>query len=249
VATLIVDARPLEFATPVVDTVEPVALPLAAKPEPADDDEGAIDLSAELTFLSEGGDDAHEAADGKRLAGEPVGVDTIEIVAVEPASIAEAAVVEATGAGAAGRPRADLAPWTEMYVTPGRMWPTLEGVQAEAPPPDDECPSEPEPVAARPRPLEWTELVASLRQDIERRRAERVPAADPPMAARAANVPTIRGSQSDAGRKRRGKNLKPAQDEWGFFDPEQCGFAALLAKLDQVTVGPDATDDDVGRPA
>jgi hypothetical protein len=25
------------------------------------------------------------------------------------------------------------------------------------------------------------------------------------------------------------------QDEWGFFDPEQCGFAALLAKLDQMT--------------
>jgi hypothetical protein len=28
---------------------------------------------------------------------------------------------------------------------------------------------------------------------------------------------------------------KPVQDEWGFFDPEQCGFAALLAKLDEVT--------------
>jgi hypothetical protein len=25
---------------------------------------------------------------------------------------------------------------------------------------------------------------------------------------------------------------KPAQDEWGMFDPQQCGFAALLAKLD-----------------
>ena len=27
---------------------------------------------------------------------------------------------------------------------------------------------------------------------------------------------------------------KPIQDEWGFFDPEQCGFAALLAKLDEI---------------
>ena len=26
----------------------------------------------------------------------------------------------------------------------------------------------------------------------------------------------------------------PVQDEWGVFDPEQCGFAALLAKLDEV---------------
>jgi hypothetical protein len=25
-----------------------------------------------------------------------------------------------------------------------------------------------------------------------------------------------------------------AQDEWGFFDPEQCGFSALVAKLDQM---------------
>jgi hypothetical protein len=24
------------------------------------------------------------------------------------------------------------------------------------------------------------------------------------------------------------------QDEWGFFDPEQCGFAALLAKLEEI---------------
>ena len=28
---------------------------------------------------------------------------------------------------------------------------------------------------------------------------------------------------------------KPAQDEWGFFDPDQCGFAALIAKLDDIT--------------
>lgn len=27
---------------------------------------------------------------------------------------------------------------------------------------------------------------------------------------------------------------KPVQDEWGFFDPEQCGFAALIAKLDEI---------------
>ena len=26
----------------------------------------------------------------------------------------------------------------------------------------------------------------------------------------------------------------PVQDEWGFFDPQQCGFAALLAKLDEI---------------
>jgi hypothetical protein len=39
----------------------------------------------------------------------------------------------------------------------------------------------------------------------------------------------------------KGKNHRPAkkkkhpQDEWGFFDPEQCGFAALLTKLEEIT--------------
>lgn len=28
---------------------------------------------------------------------------------------------------------------------------------------------------------------------------------------------------------------KPVQDEWGLFDPSQCGFAALLDKLDEIT--------------
>jgi hypothetical protein len=25
------------------------------------------------------------------------------------------------------------------------------------------------------------------------------------------------------------------QDEWGLYDPEQCGFAALLERLDELT--------------
>ena len=38
---------------------------------------------------------------------------------------------------------------------------------------------------------------------------------------------------SPTGRKK--KTPKPAQDEWGLFDPAQCGFAALLEKLNEVT--------------
>jgi hypothetical protein len=33
---------------------------------------------------------------------------------------------------------------------------------------------------------------------------------------------------------KRARKLLPAQDEWGFFDPHQCGFPALLAKLDEI---------------
>ena len=32
----------------------------------------------------------------------------------------------------------------------------------------------------------------------------------------------------------RGGSAKPLQDEWGFFDPDQCGFRALLARLDAI---------------
>ena len=43
--------------------------------------------------------------------------------------------------------------------------------------------------------------------------------------------------QPPARRVPRGR--RPVQDEWGFFDPEQCGFAALLAKLAEITEGDD----------
>ena len=51
-----------------------------------------------------------------------------------------------------------------MYLTPGRIWPALEGVPAETP-------------VARTEQPDWIELVASLRQDLERRRTDPATAA------------------------------------------------------------------------
>jgi len=31
------------------------------------------------------------------------------------------------------------------------------------------------------------------------------------------------------------RKANPVQDEWGFFDPERCGFSTLLAKLEEIT--------------
>jgi hypothetical protein len=45
--------------------------------------------------------------------------------------------------------------------------------------------------------------------------------------------PVGQASASAAGKKKR-KPAKPVQDEWGLFDPQQCGFAALLARLDEI---------------
>jgi hypothetical protein len=35
-------------------------------------------------------------------------------------------------------------------------------------------------------------------------------------------------------RPKKRKTPAPIQDEWGFFDPDQCGFSALLAKLEEI---------------
>jgi hypothetical protein len=101
-----------------------------------------------------------------------------------------------------------------------RSWMPLEGIAAEAS--DTHVPAH---VAERAveRPAEkraperpdWVQLVESLRIDVERRRSEK-PAAAAPKPPRKA--PT-----------------RPIQDEWGLFDPAQCGFAALLDKLEEIT--------------
>ncbi len=49
-------------------------------------------------------------------------------------------------------------------------------------------------------------------------------------------VPAVAAPTSAPGRrKKRPKSPPPAQDEWGFFDPEQCGLAALRNKLDEIS--------------
>jgi hypothetical protein len=91
-------------------------------------------------------------------------------------------------------------------LTAWRAWPPIEGVPIEVPG-----------IAAATKAdvPDWKELMASLRQDMERRRTEE--------------------HRPPATRKPRSKTEKPAVDEWGLFDPEQCGFSALLAKLDEIT--------------
>ena len=42
-------------------------------------------------------------------------------------------------------------------------------------------------------------------------------------------------------RSTRPRKVPPVKDEWGFFDPNQCGFPALIAKLDEIA-GLDESD-------
>jgi hypothetical protein len=110
------------------------------------------------------------------------------------------------------------------------------------------------PLAAVPPPLaavdtpksEWVELIDSLRQDIERMRSAPTAQPIPSRAPQPVEAPFVAVPSDDAvtapRTKRRAKTPHPIQDEWGFFDPEQCGFAALLAKLDEMTDGCEEPD-------
>ena len=40
--------------------------------------------------------------------------------------------------------------------------------------------------------------------------------------------------ESGHGRRKRSRKAS-VEDEWGFFDPDRAGFAALLAKLEEIT--------------
>ena len=77
--------------------------------------------------------------------------------------------------------------------------------------------------AGEPDETDWLDVVEALRRDVER--LDTAPAASTRQGRPVKKLPPAR---------RPGKG-KPVQDEWGFFDPEQCGFAALLAKLEEVT--------------
>jgi hypothetical protein len=253
-----VEERPIE--TDVVDPVQPWRaeavdeLPIelnAVEPvqrwtaDPIDStselEDPLIDLSEELAGLSDEGDT-------ELFDGDPVGVYTIALEAdesaveavdlspsiEEPATVAHVPLepaaaelldqlepaaaesldlepaIETMFAEPAEPPRADIEQWVPMYLSPGRMWPALEGMPAESPAPRTEQP-------------DWIELVASLRQDLERRGAR------PSDGASAETQPRVRKPRSQP------RKAKPVQDEWGFFDPEQCGFSTLLAKLEEIT--------------
>jgi hypothetical protein len=266
----VVEAEPVEIAASAetAPAIEAIAEqdPLAAFSEPVgdeaielfelvdDDDQdavGTIDLSAEFEELQsvesvESVEIANDETEAIEIFEMPEIVEVVEPAAPQLHAIGSdplkefAAAVEAMTAvervavaadeRAAARPIEfeDLFPPREP-VEPSplgawRSWTTLEGMAAEF---------SDAPVAAHvveraveraPERPGWVQLVESLRIDVERRRSEQP------------SVPkTVRKAPS-----------RPIQDEWGLFDPAQCGFAALLDKLDEIT---DASESQPRRPA
>ena len=206
-------------------------------------EEAAIDVASFEEEVVEEAVAAEEAATGgEAVAMEAADVD-VELAAFEME--VAALTIAATEADAIEEPIFDASPedpddqaeapcldidaYVPMYLQTRQMWPPLEGVPVEPPTAKSEHP-------------EWLELVASLRQDIERRRSE--PAKAPTVAARTADAASAKGTRPVKKQKMHANKEKPIQDEWGFFDPEQCGFSALLAKLDEIT---DVAEEPDGR--
>ena len=145
-----------------------------------------------------------------------IGVDALKefaasveaMIAAEPIAVAASETIEFEDSFPRREPvePSPLGAW--------RSWTTLEGIAAEAfdvPAPAHVVERAVDRAPERP---EWVQLVESLRIDVERRRSEQPAVAPKP----------VRKTPS-----------RPIQDEWGLFDPAQCGFAALLSKLDEIT--------------
>lgn len=181
------DAGTLTVAEPAYDLVIHEAPMAAAEVSAPSEVEGPVPSEVERPALSE--------VEGP-VWNEPISVDEPMDVD-DPITVDEPIVPEETPRFPPPRP---FEPWVPLSCGVERLWPPIEGMLVE------------EEGLER---TEWTALIASLRQDMERRRDT----PDPEPVARRTNR----------------RLSKPVQDEWGFFDPEQCGFAALLAKLDEIT--------------
>ena len=92
----------------------------------------------------------------------------------------------------------------------------------------------PDMVEETEQPQEWVDIIEALRRDAEQMpiRKSRGEAANTAPAPVKASEPV---ADAPVKPKRQRPGAPPAQDEWGFFDPDQCGFAALLEKLQEIT--------------
>lgn len=79
--------------------------------------------------------------------------------------------------------------------------------------------------------MELLEITVPASAVVARPPAKQEPAPEPVPVAKPGPPEPIPNRKKKVGPSKK----KPVQDEWGFFDPDQCGFAALVAKLDDVT--------------
>jgi hypothetical protein len=116
----------------------------------------------------------------------------------------------------------------------GRTWPVLEELATA--PAVESTPAKP--ADARDDMKQWMDIIEALKRDAEPLASKQPPpVVNVEDAATAQNASDPGHHDAAAGGKKKRKRGKgnPAQDEWGFFDPDQCGFAALIEKLEEIT--------------
>lgn len=118
--------------------------------------------------------------------------------------------------------RDDIPADSDVWVLPPIS--DLEPLRVEAVGPEERM----QPVQEVQRVQEVQEVTVQVVQD--------VPVQEPPLGPPVQDAPRRTAPP-------RPKKRKPVQDEWGFFDPDQCGFAALLDKLDEITAADDGAAD------
>jgi CheY-like chemotaxis protein len=90
---------------------------------------------------------------------------------------------------------------------------------------------------------DWSEVLSAMHRDIEQAHLPALAALQavaplavtpPAVVAQSTSTPEPAVAAADVTRKRR-RRPTPPQDEWGFFDPAQCGVSALIAKVNEIT--------------
>lgn len=132
-----------------------------------------------------------------------------------------------------------IAAYLGRAAAEGRSAPAVEWAPAvplmipEPEPSQAESERAPTPSSRLARP-EWRDLLSTIRRDLDQMRADH---AEPSAETTArVTIPTPAAPKVESPRRiRRRTAPAPPQDEWGFFDPQKCGFAALFTKVNEIT--------------
>ena len=228
---IVLEAEPIEL---IAEPIELVAEPIELVAEPIEleaEEEAVAPADADAPVVLETGEIDLRTFLAELEEPQPVVMDPEPVQELASEPVAQTAQTEL---------------WAALSLAPHR-WPRLDAMLAEphritlAP---DAAVAQPETVAAAPsrpesaRP-EWLDMLDALRHDIDRLRVQRTEAAAPAPLDRAQPVaparPVAVAPAAPPCKQKRKKDPVPIQDEWGFFDPQQCGFTALLAKLDEIS--------------
>ncbi|MGE5246244.1 MAG: hypothetical protein ACM3SQ_18615 [Betaproteobacteria bacterium] len=222
-------------ATPAVEAAPPASV----EPVPAVSVEPPAPASPEPVLAASVEPPAPAASPEPVLAANPEPVPVVEAAVPISTDIQQSASQAAQFMDALEQLRAEIERLRTERVQPVVITIPAPAVPVAAAPPT--------PVAAAPTSTPEPEPAEEPQQDeaapapVSRTSPKR--AASEPAEARPRDPEPVAAAGKKKAKKKKAK--KPVQDEWGFFDPEQCGFAALLEKLDEVT----ETDDPEPRPA